>query len=281
MAEICARQGFFPDTISTDVHLGSNRGPCYDMATAATKMLHVGQPLADVIRACTTVPAATIGWGDRIGSLKVGMAADVALLELADCEMELEDCQAQLRTVRQRLVGRAVWKGGKRFAVTTPEEDTSHRFGFPSQRSVAMGRMSWDTLCVRDATPPPPVAEEFQKMVDDQLQALRERAEEALMRSSVGDGNPNVPAALYSMPFCLDVKSPAVEDSEDDKGESAEAQAAPQLLALEDKPRVQTLELADAAAPAHAAGRRLLISFPESEAYLEKLRREALIIGCC
>ena len=89
-------------------------------------------------------------------------------------------------------------------------------------------------------------------MVDDQLQALRERAEEALMRSSVGDGNPNVPAALYSMPFCL-----------------------------EDKPRVETLELADAAAPAHAAGRRLLISFPESEAYLEKLRREALIIGCC
>ena len=67
----------------------------------------------------------------------------------------------------------------------------------------------------------------------------------------------------------------------DDKGESAEAQAAPQLLALEDKPRVETLELADAAAPAHAAGRRLLISFPESEAYLEKLRREALIIGCC
>ena len=118
-------------------------------------------------------------------------------------------------------------------------------------------------------------------MVDEQLQALRERAEEALMRSSVGDGNPNVPQGLYSMPFCLDVKSPAVEDNEDDKGESAEAQAAPQLLALEDKPRVETLELADAAAPAHAAGRRLLISFPESEAYLEKLRREALIIGCC
>jgi len=125
------------------------------------------------------------------------------------------------------------------------------------------------------------VAEEFQRLVDEQLQALRERAEEALMRSSVGDGNPNVPAALYSMPFCLDVQSPAVEDNEDDKGESAEAQAAPQLLALEDKPRVETLELADAAAPAHAAGRRLLISFPESEAYLEKLRREALIIGCC
>lgn len=29
------------------------------------------------------------------------------------------------------------------------------------------------------------------------------------------------------------------------------------------------------------SGRRLLISFPESEAYLEKLRREALMIGCC
>ena len=95
------------------------------------------------------------------------------------------------------------------------------------------------------------------------------------------DGSGFASVLLYSMPFCLDVKSPAVEDSEDDKGESAEAQAAPQLLALEDKPRVETLELADAAPAAHAAGRRLLISFPESEAYLEKLRREALIIGCC
>ena len=33
-----------PDIISTDIHYGSNRGPCYDLPTAMTKMLMVAAP---------------------------------------------------------------------------------------------------------------------------------------------------------------------------------------------------------------------------------------------
>jgi dihydroorotase len=55
-----------------------------DMATAMTKMLAVGMPIASVIAAATTTPAKTIGWGDRIGSLEPGMAADIAVLELQE-----------------------------------------------------------------------------------------------------------------------------------------------------------------------------------------------------
>jgi imidazolonepropionase-like amidohydrolase len=41
--------------------------------------------IASVIAAATTTPAKTIGWGDRIGSLEPGMAADIAVLELQAC----------------------------------------------------------------------------------------------------------------------------------------------------------------------------------------------------
>lgn len=49
-----------------------------------------------------------------------------------------------------------VWKGGKEYAVTIPEDD-GHRFGFPSKRSIDMGRTAWEALAVRDVSPPPPV----------------------------------------------------------------------------------------------------------------------------
>ena len=41
-----------PHIISTDIHYGSNRGPCYDLPTAMTKMLMVAAPA----RAIAAVP---------------------------------------------------------------------------------------------------------------------------------------------------------------------------------------------------------------------------------
>ena len=47
-----------------------------------TKMLMVGMPLAEVIRASTSTPAKAIGYADKIGTLKVGLEADVVVLEI-------------------------------------------------------------------------------------------------------------------------------------------------------------------------------------------------------
>lgn len=47
-----------------------------------TKMLMVGMPLADVIRASTSTPAKAIGYADKIGTLEVGREADIAVLEI-------------------------------------------------------------------------------------------------------------------------------------------------------------------------------------------------------
>ena len=51
-------------SISSDLHKESVDGPAYDLLTVMTKMLHVGMPLIDVIRAVTITPAAAIGRGN-------------------------------------------------------------------------------------------------------------------------------------------------------------------------------------------------------------------------
>jgi hypothetical protein len=100
-----------------------------------TKMHVIGMPWEAVIRASTSTPAAAIGWGSRIGALVVGMEADLALLEVRDCdEFWMEDSQAQMRRCRQRLVAKAVWKAGQRGVITMPEDmpDVRQRLRWPN-----------------------------------------------------------------------------------------------------------------------------------------------------
>ncbi len=118
VAEACAQQNFWPDTISTDIHSLNMDGPVYDMPTVMTRMLQVGMPLPDVIRASTLTPAKTIGWDDRIGTLEVGREADITALRLEDSALELEDCHAQLRQLSHRFVPKAVWRAGEQGAIT-------------------------------------------------------------------------------------------------------------------------------------------------------------------
>jgi dihydroorotase len=121
VAEIAIRQGFYPDVISTDLHTGGAEGPTYDLPTTMTRFLYLGMPLADVIAACTVKPAEAIGWGDRIGTLAVGREADITVLDMLECDVELEDCQGQLRPIRQRLVAAAAWRAGVRAKLTKPK----------------------------------------------------------------------------------------------------------------------------------------------------------------
>jgi dihydroorotase len=102
-----AEQGFWPDTISTDVHTSSIKPPIsIDMPNAMSKLLHLGMPLDEVIRASTSSAAKAIGWQDRIGSLQPGMAGDIAILALEDGEFPLTDSYRQAETAKQRLVAR-------------------------------------------------------------------------------------------------------------------------------------------------------------------------------
>ncbi|MBT3341801.1 MAG: amidohydrolase/deacetylase family metallohydrolase [Gemmatimonadetes bacterium] len=77
----CVEQGFWPDSISTDLHRLSMNIGMLDMPTTMSKFLCMGMPLADVIRLSTIEPARVIGRPEH-GHLSVGAAADVAVLRL-------------------------------------------------------------------------------------------------------------------------------------------------------------------------------------------------------
>ena len=149
VAEICSAQGFWPDTISTDLHTGNVHGPAYDLPTVMTKMLHLGMPLYDVIKAATATPASVIGRERESGSLAVGRLADVAVLKLVDCDVSLEDCQSQMRRVQKRLLPVAVWRKGRKVDVSQPAS-------FPSINEAHLRERAkdWQRLVVRDAEKP-------------------------------------------------------------------------------------------------------------------------------
>lgn len=121
VAELATKTAeLWPHTISTDLHTESLNGPAYDLPTVMTKILQLGMPLFDVIKATTSTPAKIINREDMIGSLSPGVSGDVTVLELRDCNVMLEDCQMQLQKVTRRLVPIAAWRAGERVNIYEP-----------------------------------------------------------------------------------------------------------------------------------------------------------------
>ena len=147
VGELCAKEGFWPDIISTDMHSLTCEGPAYDMATVMTRLLHLGLSLPEVIRASTTTPARAIGWEDRIGTLEVGREADIAVFSLQPVDLDLEDCQSQMRRIRRRLEARAVWKAGQ-------QVDLTHPLQWPNPDTIRSQRATWSRLEIHDLAPP-------------------------------------------------------------------------------------------------------------------------------
>jgi dihydroorotase len=76
------REGFWPDSISTDLHVGSMNAGMKDMTNVMSKILNLGAPLEDVIRMSTWAPARQIGRTD-LGHLSEGAEADITVLSLS------------------------------------------------------------------------------------------------------------------------------------------------------------------------------------------------------
>jgi len=75
------KQSFWPDSISTDLHVGSMNSGMKDMTNVMSKMLNLGAPLAEVIRMSTWNPAREIR-REEFGHLSEGAVADVTVLRL-------------------------------------------------------------------------------------------------------------------------------------------------------------------------------------------------------
>ncbi len=81
VAEPLTRQGFWPDSISTDLHTGSMNAGMKDMTNVMSKFLNLGASLEDVIKMSTWNPAKEIKRND-LGHLDEGAVADVTVLRV-------------------------------------------------------------------------------------------------------------------------------------------------------------------------------------------------------
>ncbi|GHV39555.1 amidohydrolase [Synergistales bacterium] len=72
------RQGFYPDSISTDLHTFSMNDAMIDMPTTMSKCMALGMPIEEAIDRSTRRPAEIIGHKE-LGALSAGSEADVAV----------------------------------------------------------------------------------------------------------------------------------------------------------------------------------------------------------
>ena len=75
------KEGYYPNSLSTDLHVGSMNAGMKDMVNLMSKFLALGMPLEDVVLRSTWNPAKQIKL-EQLGHLSVGAPADVAVLRL-------------------------------------------------------------------------------------------------------------------------------------------------------------------------------------------------------
>jgi dihydroorotase len=109
----CRELGFWPDTISTDIHQFNIEGPVFDMPTTLTKFLFLGMPLEKIIAATTLAPAKAMRQEARFGCLLPGRQADITLLRLESGEWSLPDVLGDVRIAKERFQVAHVFKRGE------------------------------------------------------------------------------------------------------------------------------------------------------------------------
>jgi dihydroorotase len=104
------KQGFVPDSISTDLHTGDYT--VVSMNNVMSKFLAMGVPLDDVIRRSTVNPANEIR-RPQLGTLSVGADADMAVLELMKGHFSYIDSGVAKMDANVRLAARMTIRGGR------------------------------------------------------------------------------------------------------------------------------------------------------------------------
>lgn len=105
-------QGFVPDSISTDLHIGSMNGAMTTMLVTLSKFLNMGMKLEDVILRSTWNPARQIKRLE-LGHLSVGAPADIAVLRLSKGDYGFVDVNGARMQGTQKLEGELTTRDGK------------------------------------------------------------------------------------------------------------------------------------------------------------------------
>jgi dihydroorotase len=104
--------GFYPDTISSDVHALCINGPAFDQVTTLSKFLCMGMPLNDVI-AATTLNAAMALIRPELGSLKPGSVGDATVLQIEEGRFDYVDVVGERLAGDKKLIAHGVVIAGR------------------------------------------------------------------------------------------------------------------------------------------------------------------------
>lgn len=96
------KQGFKPNSISTDLHIGSMNGGMKDMLNIMSKFLNMDMPMDEVIGSATWSPAKYIKRTD-LGHLSEGAVADIAILKLRTGDFGFIDTKGKKMMGNQKL----------------------------------------------------------------------------------------------------------------------------------------------------------------------------------
>jgi dihydroorotase len=106
------KAGFLPDSISTDLHVGSMNAGMKDMLNVMDKFLAMGMSLDDVIVRSTWHPAKEIK-REELGNLSPGSSADVAVLRLEKGRFGFVDMYGARQDGNEKLVCELTVRDGK------------------------------------------------------------------------------------------------------------------------------------------------------------------------
>lgn len=106
------KQNFPPNSISTDLHVGSMNGAMKDMLTTMSKFLAMGMDLKSVINASSWSPAQEIKRED-LGNLSIGTEADIAILSIRKGKFGLFDYTGMKVMSDQKLECELTIRNGK------------------------------------------------------------------------------------------------------------------------------------------------------------------------
>jgi len=120
------REGFFPDTVSSDLHAGSMNAAMMDLPTVMSKLMAAGMSLEEVVSGATWAPARVIGHPE-LGQLAPGAPADIAAWRVMEGRFGFADTAGGRLNGTRRLAceltlkdGRVMWDWNARAAVDYP-----------------------------------------------------------------------------------------------------------------------------------------------------------------
>jgi dihydroorotase len=106
------KDGFIPDSLSTDLHIGSMNSATKDELNVASKMMAIGLTLQQAVAEMTSHPAHEIK-REEFGNLSVGSVADVAVLRLEQGHFGFTDMDNVRVDGTKKLVDELTIKSGR------------------------------------------------------------------------------------------------------------------------------------------------------------------------